>query len=207
MNNLAKFLRAMAEGIAEATERIEAETGKGGAGNMTCALRDCGSQLGNVADHVRTDGTVDWGAIAEESIGILLEDEPPDPALRVLFAIPVPMREDGLYLFADFGQAAAFADALTAPGSPQEVHLDDLPLNFGEGAESLIAIERGSLMEDAGYPLIAEWVREGRPLIAILASFADSAEGPARTAARPKRCLCAGSSWTTSVRRRLACRR
>ena len=106
-------------------------------------------------------------------------EEAPDP----VHTVAVPLRGHGLYLFTDHGAAAAFADALAAPGAPSEVGVEDRPVNFGKGAEELIAGERAALMEDVGLPTVAEDVREHEigleTLLVRLSSIPDTTEARA----------------------------
>lgn len=178
MTNLTKFLHAIAEGLSEQFEAMEAREGET---TESLALRDYFSQLVAVAESVGPDGRADWSAL-DDRIGIDLESEAEAGALPV-FVVKAPMRVDGLYLFADHGAAGAFADAVTPSDSPSQVGVEDPPVNVGAGAEQLIANERAALMEDVGQPDIAEDVREGKAalsaILALLSSIPDTTEARA----------------------------
>lgn len=72
--NLGRFLEAMAEGIAQQFEALEARHGHS---TETLALRAYFSQLQVVAENTGGDDRVDWQAIPYESIAIDLEPEQP----------------------------------------------------------------------------------------------------------------------------------
>lgn len=108
-----------------------------------------------------------------------------------VYTVDVPERDDGLHVFVDHGAAGAFADAVSDPDAPFLVGVDDPPVNHGEGAENLIAVERGARLEDLGYPISAEEVRERKQTLAsILMSFEASPEGEGEEGRRAKGLLC-----------------
>ena len=81
-------------------------------------------------------------------------------------------REDGTYLFDDYGDAEAFAEAVSRDDHPFATGVEDTWINRGEEAGALIAAERGDQIEDAGMPSVAEDVREGIDLSRVLVGLA-----------------------------------
>jgi hypothetical protein len=134
-----------------------------------------------IADRDKYDSLKVGQAIirAEPGKASLPLEEAPDP----VHTVAVQLRGDGLYLFADHGAAAAFADAVALPGAQADVGVGDLPVNYGKGAEELIAGERAALMEDLGLPTLAEDVREHQigleTLLVRLSSIPDTSEARA----------------------------
>ena len=72
MTNLAKFLQAMADGISEHYEALEAREGES---RESLGLRDYFTQLLVVADAVGPDEALDWLSL-DDRVGIDLEPDP-----------------------------------------------------------------------------------------------------------------------------------
>lgn len=91
--------------------------------------------------------------------------------------IEVFEREDGVYVFADLGDAHRFEKAVAQsrdlPEDESASHRQETPINRGAAAERLIAAERGDVLENLDWPNVAEDVREGIPLPTIRTRLAE----------------------------------
>lgn len=99
---------------------------------------------------------------ADAEIGLAIEAEPIGVHIEQVHVVEVSDRQDGVYVFGGEMEARRFATVVQQGGG--DCAVQETPINFGEGAGRLTAAERGDVLEDMGWPRVAEDVREGMPL-------------------------------------------
>jgi hypothetical protein len=121
-------------------------------------------------------------ADAEIGLAVLGPDE--GEHLDFVNVVDVDERADGIYVFAEHGDAERFAAAVdhhrADDAVPVEFHrafVDEQALNVGAAAERLIASERGDALEEVFGSALAEDVREGWPLGEVLRDLCEVGEG------------------------------
>jgi len=122
------------------------------------------------ADDARLDELIDYKNALEDALRKAVE--PSGDHLDFVEVVEVHSREDGIYVFADLSDAERFEAAVAAGRNlPDEnesaTYRRETPINVGEAAGRLVAAERGDVIEDIGWPSVAEDVREGVPLSTV----------------------------------------
>jgi len=88
--------------------------------------------------------------------------------------IDVDNRDDGAYVFAHGRDARRFAETIRDGGG--DAYGSEQAVNVGDAAERIIAAERGDVLEDKGWPELAEDVREGLALETALGRLREIGE-------------------------------
>jgi hypothetical protein len=95
-----------------------------------------------------------------------------DQALDFLTVVDVAGREDRIYVFAENRDAERFADAINGHREyDNPAFVSEQAINVGDAAERLIASERGDVLEELGWPAVAEDVRKGKALVDVYADL------------------------------------
>ncbi|MGD9734961.1 MAG: hypothetical protein AB7V58_05035 [Solirubrobacterales bacterium] len=125
---------------------------------------------------------------ADAEIGLAVLGPEEGEHLDFVNVVDVAEREDGIYVFAERGDAERFAAAVDhdpqgeETGGEHRAFLEETPVNRGAASEWLIAAERGDALQDLFGPAVAEDVREGLPLEMALSRVQEVGEDGSETA-------------------------